>query len=115
MEVHRRRGHHLRGSSRSVWSGRWPDRLRKIIAAQPGSWSARTGAGLRSHQRPAAGAVNRDRGYMFLVEALLRWKTMPNDGPTNVLGTLETTDSQTDWSKVDLSRTFTNPFVESVK
>lgn len=52
---------------------------------------------------------------MFLVEALLRWKTMPSDGPTNMLGTLETADSKTDWSKVDLSRSFTNPFVESVK
>jgi len=40
---------------------------------------------------------------------------MPSDGPTNVLETLKAADTQTDWSKVDLSKTFTNSFVEAVK
>jgi NitT/TauT family transport system substrate-binding protein len=40
---------------------------------------------------------------------------MPNDGPTNVLETLKAADTQTDWSKVDLSKTFTNSLVEAVK
>ena len=37
---------------------------------------------------------------------------MPADGPTNVLETLKAADPQTDWSKVDLSKTFTNNLVE---
>jgi NitT/TauT family transport system substrate-binding protein len=40
---------------------------------------------------------------------------MPSDGPTNVLETLKAADTQTDWSKVDLSKTFTNSLVEAVK
>lgn len=40
---------------------------------------------------------------------------MPADGPNNVLETLKAADTQTDWSKVDLSRTFTNALVEAVK
>lgn len=40
---------------------------------------------------------------------------MPSDGPNNVLETLKAADPQTDWSKVDLSRTFTNTLVEAVK
>jgi predicted ABC-type transport system involved in lysophospholipase L1 biosynthesis ATPase subunit len=40
---------------------------------------------------------------------------MPADGPTNVLETLKAADTQTDWSKVDLSKTFTNSLVETVK
>ena len=40
---------------------------------------------------------------------------MPSDGPTNVLETLKAADTQTDWSKVDLSKTFTNALVEAVK
>ena len=40
---------------------------------------------------------------------------MPADGPTNVLETLKAADTQTDWSKVDLSKTFTNTLVEAVK
>jgi hypothetical protein len=47
-------------------------------------------------------------------QAMARAK-MPNDEPTNVLETLKAADTQTDWSKVDLSKTFTNPFVEAVK
>jgi NitT/TauT family transport system substrate-binding protein len=40
---------------------------------------------------------------------------MPSDGPNNVLETLKAADTQTDWSKVDLSKTFTNTLVEAVK
>jgi NitT/TauT family transport system substrate-binding protein len=40
---------------------------------------------------------------------------MPSDGPSNVLETLKAADTQTDWSKVDLSKTFTNSLVEAVK
>lgn len=40
---------------------------------------------------------------------------MPTDGPGNVLETLKAADPQTDWSKVDLSKTFTNALVEAVK
>jgi NitT/TauT family transport system substrate-binding protein len=40
---------------------------------------------------------------------------MPADGPNNVLETLKAADTQTDWSKVDLSKTFTNGLVEAVK
>jgi NitT/TauT family transport system substrate-binding protein len=40
---------------------------------------------------------------------------MPGDGPTNVLETLKAADTQTDWSRVDLSKTFTNTLVEAVK
>src|SRR5579859_286756 len=40
---------------------------------------------------------------------------MPSDGPMNVLDTLKAADMQTDWSKVDLSKTFTNALVEAVK
>jgi NitT/TauT family transport system substrate-binding protein len=40
---------------------------------------------------------------------------MPSDGPTNVLETLKAADTQTDWSKVDLSKTFTNQFADAVK
>jgi NitT/TauT family transport system substrate-binding protein len=40
---------------------------------------------------------------------------MPADGPGNVLETLKAADTQTDWSKVDLSKTFTNALVEAVK
>lgn len=40
---------------------------------------------------------------------------MPADGPTNVLETLKAADTQTDWSKIDLSKTFTNALVEAVK
>jgi NitT/TauT family transport system substrate-binding protein len=40
---------------------------------------------------------------------------MPSDGPNNVLETLKAADTQTDWSKVDLSKTFTNALVEAVK
>jgi NitT/TauT family transport system substrate-binding protein len=39
---------------------------------------------------------------------------MPSDGPTNVLETLKAADPQTDWSKVDLTKTFTNTLVEAV-
>ena len=98
----------------------------------PAQGSVRTGA------RPV-NAVNRDCGYMFQVDALLPWKTALDnvllgpilrgtsrtearslarqwlDGPTNVLETLKAADTQTDWSKVDLSKTFTNSFVEAVK
>ena len=40
---------------------------------------------------------------------------MPDGGPQNVLETLKAADPQTDWSKVDLSKTFTNDFVGQVK
>jgi NitT/TauT family transport system substrate-binding protein len=40
---------------------------------------------------------------------------MPSDGPQNVLETLKAADTQTDWSKVDLSKTFTNDLVAAVK
>lgn len=40
---------------------------------------------------------------------------MPSDGPQNVLETLKAADTQTDWSKVDLSKTFTNDLVGAVK
>jgi NitT/TauT family transport system substrate-binding protein len=40
---------------------------------------------------------------------------MPEGGPQNVLETLKAADTQTDWSKVDLSKTFTNDFVAQVK
>ena len=40
---------------------------------------------------------------------------MPSDGPMNVLETLKAADPQTDWSKVDLSKTYTNQFVDAVK
>jgi NitT/TauT family transport system substrate-binding protein len=40
---------------------------------------------------------------------------MPDGGPQNVLETLKAADTQTDWSKVDLSKTFTNDFVAQVK
>jgi hypothetical protein len=40
---------------------------------------------------------------------------MPDGGPQNVLETLKAADTQTDWSKVDLSKTFTNDFVNQVK
>ncbi|MCA1645889.1 MAG: ABC transporter substrate-binding protein [Chloroflexi bacterium] len=40
---------------------------------------------------------------------------MPSDGPNNVLETLKAADTQTDWSKVDLSKTFTNALVDAVK
>jgi NitT/TauT family transport system substrate-binding protein len=40
---------------------------------------------------------------------------MPSDGPANVLETLKAADTQTDWSKVDLSKTFTNTLVDAVK
>ena len=40
---------------------------------------------------------------------------MPSDGPTNVLETLKAADTQTDWSSIDLSKTFTNALVEAVK
>jgi NitT/TauT family transport system substrate-binding protein len=40
---------------------------------------------------------------------------MPADGPQNVLETLKAADTQTDWSKVDLSKTFTNDLVAAVK
>lgn len=40
---------------------------------------------------------------------------MPADGPNNVLETLKAADSNTDWSKVDLSKTFTNALVDTVK
>ena len=40
---------------------------------------------------------------------------MPSDGPNNVLETLKAADTQTDWTKVDLSKTFTNMFVDQVK
>jgi len=40
---------------------------------------------------------------------------MPSDGPANVLETLKAADTQTDWSKVDLSKTFTNALVDAVK
>jgi NitT/TauT family transport system substrate-binding protein len=40
---------------------------------------------------------------------------MPSDGPANVLETLKAADPQTDWSKVDLSKTFTNDLVSKVQ
>jgi sulfonate transport system substrate-binding protein len=40
---------------------------------------------------------------------------MPDGGPQNVLETLKAADTQTDWSKVDLSKTFTNDLVSQVK
>jgi NitT/TauT family transport system substrate-binding protein len=40
---------------------------------------------------------------------------MPSDGPSNVLETLKAADPKTDWSKIDLSKTFTNSLVEAVK
>jgi hypothetical protein len=40
---------------------------------------------------------------------------MPSDGPANVLETLKAADTQTDWSRVDLSKTFTNALVDAVK
>jgi NitT/TauT family transport system substrate-binding protein len=40
---------------------------------------------------------------------------MPADGPGNVLETLKAADAQTDWSKVDLSKTYINSLVEAVK
>ena len=40
---------------------------------------------------------------------------MPDDGPGNVLQTLKAADPETDWSKVDLARTYTNSLVEAVK
>lgn len=40
---------------------------------------------------------------------------MPDGGPQNVLETLKAADTQTDWSKVDLSKTFTNDLVNQVK
>jgi NitT/TauT family transport system substrate-binding protein len=40
---------------------------------------------------------------------------MPSDGPNNVLETLKAADPNTDWSKVDLSKTFTNDLVGTVK
>ena len=40
---------------------------------------------------------------------------MPDGGPQNVLETLKAADPNTDWSKVDLSKTFTNDFVSQVK
>jgi NitT/TauT family transport system substrate-binding protein len=40
---------------------------------------------------------------------------MPEDGPRNVLETLKAADPETDWSKVDLSKTYTNSLVEAVK
>src|SRR5919206_4317980 len=40
---------------------------------------------------------------------------MPDGGPQNVLDTLKAADPNTDWSKVDLSKTFTNDFVSQVK
>ncbi|HEV7665606.1 MAG TPA: hypothetical protein VGQ62_18890 [Chloroflexota bacterium] len=39
---------------------------------------------------------------------------MPADDPTNVLETLKAADTTTDWSKVDLSKTFTNGLVEAL-
>lgn len=40
---------------------------------------------------------------------------MPADGPNNVLETLKAADPNTDWSKIDLSKTFTNALVDAVK
>ncbi|MDQ6670368.1 MAG: ABC transporter substrate-binding protein, partial [Chloroflexota bacterium] len=40
---------------------------------------------------------------------------MPSDGPNNVLETLKAADTKTDWSAVDLSKTFTNALVDAVK
>lgn len=40
---------------------------------------------------------------------------MPSDGPQNVLETLKAADTQTDWSKVDLTKTYTNDLVAAVK
>lgn len=40
---------------------------------------------------------------------------MPSDGPNNVLETLKAADPNTDWSKVDLSKTYTNDLVAAVK
>lgn len=40
---------------------------------------------------------------------------MPNDGPSNVLETLKAADPNTDWSSVDLSKTFTNMLVGQVQ
>jgi NitT/TauT family transport system substrate-binding protein len=42
-------------------------------------------------------------------------RKMPADGPGNVLETQKAADTQTDWSKVDLSKTFTNALVEALK
>jgi NitT/TauT family transport system substrate-binding protein len=41
--------------------------------------------------------------------------TMPADGPPNVLNTLKAADTKTDWSTVDLKKTYDNSFVKNVK
>jgi NitT/TauT family transport system substrate-binding protein len=41
--------------------------------------------------------------------------TMPSDGPSNVLDTLKTADPKTDWSSVDLKKTFDNGFADKAR
>jgi NitT/TauT family transport system substrate-binding protein len=40
---------------------------------------------------------------------------MPSDGPANVLETLKAADPATDWSQVDLKKTYDNSFAQKVK
>jgi hypothetical protein len=37
---------------------------------------------------------------------------MPSDGPNDVLETLKTADPKTDWSGVELKKTYDNGFVQ---
>ena len=60
-----------------------------------------------------------ETGFAKVLDANLKMFSsdgkMPSDGPQNVLETLKAADTQTDWSKVDLSKTFTNDLVAAVR
>ena len=100
----------------AVWPGTWPASgfLLTVDFAHQNPRTVQSLArvavralkSMKAHPAPELAADAR----IFSSDAL-----MPADGPGNVLDTLKVAEPRTDWSKVDLKRTYDNSYVKKVK
>jgi len=123
--------------TKDVFGGSWPAGgfylLNEFVKQNPRTVQALARAGVRalryikSHTAddiashlPASFYINGDRAaFAETLKANLGMFSetglMPADGPNNVFETLKAADPKTDWSTVDLKRTYDNGFVQKVR